>query len=387
MIRDSFADMLAALRGALFIARADLAILFRAKETWLWSFVMPIVFFWAIGTITAGFGGGSGARDRIGLVAPADAGYLAAHLAARLERAGLDVVQGPAAEKERNRLTLPAGFTAQMLAGKSIALDYRHVSEGMQTGYDMVRVQRAAYGTIADLVVLQAAGTPASSAALAAHLAEPQLLTVVSRAATRRLDPPAGYDQSVPGMMVMFALIVMLTSGGVQLLQERKEGILRRLAGSPLPRAAIVLGKWGSRFTLGLLQMAFGAATATLWLHVHWGDHPFAVAGVLALFAAFAATLGLLLGNFAQSEGQTIAIGVAFSNVAAALGGCMWPMEVTPAWTQTAAFFFPTGWVMDALHKLMHFGLDPSTVLPHVIVLLALTLITSAALAKWFRFQ
>ena len=43
------------LAGAWFVARKDLQYLLRSKETILWVFIMPIVFFYLIGTITGGF--------------------------------------------------------------------------------------------------------------------------------------------------------------------------------------------------------------------------------------------------------------------------------------------------------------------------------------------
>ena len=44
------------LRHALYLARKDLAHRFRARETWIWAFVLPVVFFYFIGTVTGGFG-------------------------------------------------------------------------------------------------------------------------------------------------------------------------------------------------------------------------------------------------------------------------------------------------------------------------------------------
>jgi len=55
----------------------------------------------------------------------------------------------------------------------------------------------------------------------------------------------------------------------------------------------------------------------------------------------------------------------------AALGGCWWPIEVAPGWMQTLALFLPTGWAMDALHKLVNFGGGPAAALPHVSAMFA----------------
>ena len=162
---------------------------------------------------------------------------------------------------------------------------------------------------------------------------------------------------------------------------------MRRLASSAISRPAIVLGKWGSRMALGLIQIAFTMVTASLLFHMQWGPHLPAIVFVLSAYAALAASLGILLGNFARTEGQVIGIGVVATNIMAALGGCWWPTEITPLWSQKLAILLPTGATMDALHKLISFGLDPSSVLPHVAALLAAALAAAWLVARSFRFQ
>ena len=49
------------LRSAWFVARWDLLFLLRQRETILWTFVMPFLFFYFIGTVTAGLGVSGGA--------------------------------------------------------------------------------------------------------------------------------------------------------------------------------------------------------------------------------------------------------------------------------------------------------------------------------------
>ena len=48
--------------------------------------------------------------------------------------------------------------------------------------------------------------------------------------------PPIGFSQAVPGTMVMFTMLVLLTSGAVTLVVERDQGLLRRLASAPISR-------------------------------------------------------------------------------------------------------------------------------------------------------
>ncbi|HET6361033.1 MAG TPA: hypothetical protein VFH11_03145, partial [Gemmatimonadota bacterium] len=79
------------LRSALFVTRKDLWYLLRQRETLLWTFAMPPVFFFFIGTVTGGMRGGMDDKPALDLVAPAPAGFLADGLAERLEAEGFDV--------------------------------------------------------------------------------------------------------------------------------------------------------------------------------------------------------------------------------------------------------------------------------------------------------
>jgi ABC-type multidrug transport system permease subunit len=187
--------------------------------------------------------------------------------------------------------------------------------------------------------------------------------------------------------MVMFTLLVLLTSGAVLLVAERREGLLRRLASTPIPRSAVVLGKWIGRMALGLVQIAFALLTGAVLFHMNWGPDFGAVALVLVVYAGLNASLGLLLGSVARSEGQSVGIGVLTSNVMAALGGCWWPIEITPAWMQKLALVLPTGWAMDALHKLVSFQAGPWSVLPHVVALALAALAAGWGAVRLFRFE
>ena len=187
--------------------------------------------------------------------------------------------------------------------------------------------------------------------------------------------------------MVIFTLQVIFTSGAVTLTIERRRGILRRLASSPISRGAVVLRKWGARMVLGLIQIAFATIAGSVLFHIHWGQNLPTVLLVLVAYGALPASAGMLLGNFGRTEGQVIALEVIASNVLAALGGCWWPIEVTPFWALKLAMLLPTGWAMDALHKLVNFGASPAAVIPHVCVMVVAAVAAGYTVARSFRFE
>jgi ABC-type multidrug transport system permease subunit len=185
----------------------------------------------------------------------------------------------------------------------------------------------------------------------------------------------------------MFVLLVMFTTGGVSLLNERDAGLLRRLASSPMSPAVVAIGKWGARMLLGVVQVSFAMLTGWLLFGIDWcGPNLWAVVLLLMIYAGLCAVLGIALGNFARTQGQVIGLGVLLTNLMAALGGCWWPIEITPAWAQTLALFLPTGWAMDALHRLISFQMSPLSIVPHIIAMLAAAAITVALVRRNFRF-
>jgi ABC transporter DrrB family efflux protein len=201
------------------------------------------------------------------------------------------------------------------------------------------------------------------------------------------VKPPAGFEQTVPGTMTMFTLIVLLTSGAVRLAIERKEGLLRRLASTPISRGEIVLGKWASRLGLGLVQIAVGILAGAFLFGVRWGPSLPMIGVVLFAWASLGASLSLLLGSIARTEGQAVAIGVLASNVLAALGGCWWPIEITPGFLQGVARVLPTGWTMHALHELVSFGSGWRSAVPDALLLGGAAVLAGWAASRVFRFE
>lgn len=380
------------LRDALFIGWRDVRNMLRARETIAWVFVMPIVFFYFIGTVTAGFGGSGGGlgRQRLLLERGDDAGFLADEVELRLDAAGFDLVRpadlGEDAAPSR-RLSVPAGFTADALAGRQATLELRLDRGELGAQYDEVRVRRAAYTVLADLVAAGETTAAVDAAAVADLRTRERTLSLDVRAAGERQRVPTGYEQTIPGTLVMFVLLVMTTSGAVLLVVERRQGLLRRLAHAPISRGSVVLGKWGGKLALGVVQIAFGMLVGTVVFGMDWGDNLGAVLLVLLAYGAMMASLGLLLGCVARTEGQAVGIGVLSANVLAALGGCWWPIEVTPDFLQRVADFLPTGWAMDALHRLVSFGQGPAAVAPHVLGMTAAAAVLGIAAARAFRYE
>ena len=379
------------LRSAAFIARTDLWFMLRQRETLLWVFLMPLLFFYFIGTVTGGFGGPSGDQpDPLALQTPAASGVVLDAIVGRLKGQSYRVERpGTPADLEAytRRLTLADFTDGSIAAGTRVQATFEQRGDGLTASFDQLRISRALYTVAADLAVLKVTGQTVTADALKTLAATPRQLTLSVRSAGRREEPPQGFSQAVPGTMVMFTMLIMLTSGAITLVVERQFGLLRRMASTPITSGAIIAGKWTARMALGVVQLGFAMVAGRILFRVDWGPTLPMVVVVLVAWAAFNASFALLLGNVARTQPQMAGVGVLTTMVLAALGGCWWPIEITPEWMQSLALALPTGWTMDALHKLVNFGYGPAAAAPHVAALAVGTVVCGWSGARIFRYQ
>jgi ABC-2 type transport system permease protein len=383
------------MKNILFIAINDAKYQLRQGSTLVWLFLMPPIFFYFIGTVTGGFSSGiSGAEaNPITIVAEAP-GFLQEQLDLRLRENDFDPnwVEELLLDEEGappgRILNIEPNLSDAVEAGEQVAISYETRSSALNRDFEVIRVQRSVYTALADIVVAKANTTEKLSAADLVTLNEkPRIWQLDVSPSGQRKEIPSGFEQAVPGILVMFTLLVLLTSGGTMLVLERKQGLLRRLASAPITRAEIVSGKLSGRMILAAIQVSAALLVGTFLFKMDWGPDFAMILVVLAAWAAFCASAGLLLGSIASSEGQVSGLGVLTANALAALGGCWWPIEITPDWMQMIQKITPTGWTMDAMHKLISFQSGAASVIPQLLLLLVATVVIAAFAAKRFQYQ
>jgi ABC-type multidrug transport system permease subunit len=377
------------------IARQDVRLFLRDWSALLWLFVMPPLFIFMIGNITAGFAGGE-QRDRLAVQWMGERGVVEQWLARRLgeefELRNFDVDQNRIAHEfgdfsaYQRRLVVAADVSERLLDGEAIELVFDGDSEAVVAQFDELRLRRAVYRTLADVLLASQAGK-VSIEALEVVANAPAALRLSTEMAGGRRQTPSGFAQAVPGILVFFVLIMLLATGGSALVNERQRGQLRRLACAPMSRLGVVLGKGLGRLALAAIQIVF-VMLAGWWLFDYsWQPNLAMVLLVVLAWAMVCAASALLLGSLVSTEGQAIAIGVIGGNLLGALGGCWWPIEITPLWMQSLQAWLPTGWTINALHDLITFGYPPASVWPELLALSALAMVLALAAARRFRFS
>ena len=376
------------MRDFIFIFKHDLRHMLTRGEAILWVFVMPLVFFFLIGSITGGSGNGGATVETMLLHGSEQAGELSESLTRRLEDRGFTVKQAATPEAQARRtLYLPPQMSEKIANRQPVELRFQREGEGPARMHDQFRVARASYTMLADLWVAQELHGSTDAAAVTQVQQLPRHVFLDVSPAGARKEVPRGFAQAVPGTMVMFTLIILLTSGAVLLVVERRQGLLRRLASTPISRGSIVWGKWAARVVFGWVQIGFALIAGRFLFKVDWGTELPMLLVVLAIYSGLIAWFGMLAGTIAKTEGQAVGIGVLGANIMAALGGCWWPIEVVPSWMQRLADFLPTGWAMRALHSLVSFGQPPSSVLPQLATMIVVALAVAWFTVRRFRFE
>lgn len=373
------------MRNLFLIGHHDLTLFLKDKASYIWLVLLPVVFVYFTGA--ANLGPRAPANPRPPLrIENLDTNFLSQWLLEKLGAKGMRTLEGEEAKEAERGIRIPADFTERVLQQEQVKIGFFKTADSADQSAAMIefRLLRAVIGLNSDLVQLAAQGKPITEQ----HLRElqGQAQPVVLDASYAGRNPiPAGFNQSLPGTMVMFLMLNLLIFGAASVSGERESGVIRRLAVYPLTRWQLVLGKVYGRVLLGAFQVAVFLLAGAFLFNVPIGNHlPSIVLGML-LLCWVAASLGVLIGSLITGEEKTIGLCVLASMVMGALGGCWWPLEVVPDFMKTLGHLFPTAWAMDLLHQLISFGGGAEDVLEEMGVLALFAAAANLAAAKLFR--
>ena len=360
------------------MAREDIRMTLRDKSSLFWIFIAPFLWVFFFGFIARAQ---QPSDTRIGLTVIQEGDSEAsARLVTLLEAENFTVtVAGSAAEVPKGDdaparvLTIPADFQTAILERRKIALPLR------------TRKNANAEATLAAQVSIhKAAIRLLAGQAFGSLPPEGDAVVVKSSWGGGRVTP-TGYYQTIPGNLVMFVMLSTMTYGAALLSMERKLGLLKRLASTSVTRPQIILGKLLGRAGIALLQTGVFLVIGLAVFRIDWGDSPLGLALLLISWVLAAATLGLLAGALFGTPDSAAGMGVVFTLLMSAMGGCWWPAEVMPQWLRTVALAFPTSWAMGGLHEVISWGGGLADVAPHILVLLAFAAVAGTIAARRLR--
>lgn len=372
------------------IGHLDLRIFLKDKAGYFWLFVVPALFIYFFGFANRPPGDPSNPRPGV-LIENLDRGELGEVLITGLGEQGLELLEPKDRDQARRGIRIPEDFTEKVRNRDMVEVEFFKLEESREAIEFMVelRLIRALLSMNTHLfrfVLEDGKLATLDSKELGARLTREDKVSLEVEWGSRK-PLPHGFNQTLPGTIVMFLLMNLTLFGATSVSQMRITGVIKRLAIYPVAKWEIVTGKIYGLFLLAVIQIAFFLTLGEWVFKVQISHNPLGIALVLFLFAWMAASLGVLIGAYVTSPEKTYGICIGGSMVMAAFGGCWWPMEILSDQLKTFGHLFPTAWAMDALHQLISFGADIRHILPELGILFLFALAGHAVANLCLRYK
>jgi ABC-2 type transport system permease protein len=176
-------------------------------------------------------------------------------------------------------------------------------------------------------------------------------------------------DFVIPGYLVMFVFMAAAFSAEA-IVRERQNRTLERLLATSVKRESIIAGLFTGTAAKGLVQIIIFWTAGILVFGIDLGRSLGAVILLSILMVLMSSAFAIMLATMAKTQRSAHSIGLITSLVLAPLGGCWWPLFITPRWMQFIAKVTPHGWANTGFNKLLVFGADFSAVLNEMLALL-----------------
>ncbi len=365
------------------LALKDLSQIFRDKQSLLFLVAMPIVFTFFMGFAYRNVGGDPNADTRIPLavVDPEPDAVLNKALLTRLgssesirvERMSeADAMDAYRKEDVAGVLVIPVEFSGQIEAGEEaqMKLIADSTSAQGQSLYQLLRVPISQLMSAvevsreaADIVDASDMSTEQSAAFDLAwskwsEASKVSLVKIEPAVAEENADWTGGnpYNQSSPGILVMFAIFGLVTSAQI-LVQEKKSRTLQRLITTNMKPWEIVAGHMLAMFTITFLQTAMLVVFGQWVLKVDYLREPLAVLLVSVTLGLWVASMGLLIGVVAKEEQQVVLYSMIAMFLFSAMGGMWFPLETAGGAFAAIGRAMPSAWAMNGYQNILIRGL------------------------------
>ncbi|MFG3104531.1 ABC transporter permease [Streptomyces sp. NPDC048182] len=161
-------------------------------------------------------------------------------------------------------------------------------------------------------------------------------------------------DFLAPGVLALAVLSTAFTGQAIATGFERRYGVLKRLAASPLPRWALMTAKTVSVLVTEVLQIVLLTVIA---LALGWSPHgnPFTVLLLLTLGTAACSGLGLLMAGTLRAEATLAAANLVFLLLLVG-GGVIVPLDKFPDGLRNVLELLPVAALSDGLREVLRYG-------------------------------
>ena len=183
----------------------------------------------------------------------------------------------------------------------------------------------------------------------------------------------------------------------ISIATERENGMLKRLSGTPMPRAAYFAGKFVQVLMCTVAETVLLMAVGIIFYHLHLPTSPgrwWTFAWVFLLGSATCALLGIAASSVPRSAASAAPVITLPFTVLNFISGVYVPFNDIPHWMQVLGSFFPLKWMAQGMRSVFlptgADALEPAHAWEHGRTALVLVIWLAAGLvlcAKTFRWQ
>jgi ABC-2 type transport system permease protein len=161
-------------------------------------------------------------------------------------------------------------------------------------------------------------------------------------------------DFLTPGILALAVMSTAFTGQAIATGFERRYGVLKRLASSPLPRWGLMTAKTASVLVTEVLQVILLTVIA---FALGWSPHgnPLAVLLLMVLGTAAFSGLGLLVAGTLKAEATLAAANLVFLLLLVG-GGVIVPLDKFPSGAQDVLGLLPISALSDGLRDVLQHG-------------------------------
>lgn len=391
------------------VTKKDLLLLLKDKIAFVWMLVIPILLMAIIGSVSSGFSSGSSFSAPLPVVNQDGANSQA--FIDVLSQTGVLKIESVNDETAANNrlsdttnsapayIVIPSGFGNALQGKGSVSLK---LVKSPSDASRAAAVESIVGGVVRSYANALIAGqvTADEVKKYAGPNAPPDGGRVEAMSAAGRLNanPPVSivsstaqpvgsggspYDIIVPGYALMFALF-SINAGASSILEEKEAGTFKRLLLTPLRPWALIGGKMGAQYIMGVVQISILMMVGIFGFGADAGN-PLGLV-LLVLTIPFAATgLGMLLVSLVKTRRQLQPISTAVILGSAAISGTWFPLWLEPQWLQGMSRVTLNTWAIEGFNQLMIFGKGVVDILPNILVLIAYGLICYLLATRLFK--
>ena len=194
-------------------------------------------------------------------------------------------------------------------------------------------------------------------------------------------------DYLLPGIIVMGAMVtgIMRTSTGF--VQEREQGVYRRLALTPLKRQTLLGSQVLQHYIVIIVQALLLIAIGGMAFKTHLTGNLFLFWLVLSVGALCFMSIGFVLSGLIKTVRSATPINQITYFSLMFLGGIFFPNSLLPTWLGNAAKILPSTQMGDALRAVVYNGAGIGDIWQKLLIVTGWIAACSVISIKFFRWE